>query len=146
MAQSLPASKFPECADVYFCDNCGRDVTKYLHPGRAHVRRAVGPVRYVCVCGKTYLTGAMEWDYLSEWEKHQWRADIGLAALLFMLLVVPIGLAYAAWHRHSALLLGILVIVLIPAVVVLRLFALTMLGFVDIARSIWRTRFGSAST
>src|SRR5262249_61613352 len=32
----LPASKFPEHADVYICDRCGRDITSHHHRGRAH--------------------------------------------------------------------------------------------------------------
>jgi hypothetical protein len=59
-----PASEFPEAADVYVCDKCGRDMTRHLYRGRAHVRQPLGPVRYFCCCGQDYLSGATEWDYL----------------------------------------------------------------------------------
>ena len=39
MTKKLPASRFPEPADVYFCDKCGRDESRYLHQGQAHVRQ-----------------------------------------------------------------------------------------------------------
>jgi hypothetical protein len=50
-----PASQFPERADVYFCDKCRRDITTHLYRGRSHVRQPLGPVRYVCRCGQSYL-------------------------------------------------------------------------------------------
>ena len=146
MTETLPASRFPEAADVYSCDSCGRDITEHLHRGRAHVCQPIGPVRYSCLCGKTYLTGATEWDYLSEWDKRQWRSDVGITIILFVLLLMTLSLGYASWHRHSVILLAIFVVVSIPALVFLRLFGIMLLGFVDIARSIWRTRFRSSST
>ncbi|HEY2499814.1 MAG TPA: hypothetical protein VGK24_22355 [Candidatus Angelobacter sp.] len=136
---------FLESADVYFCDNCGRDITKHLHRGRAHVRQPLGPVWYVCVCGKSYLSGATEWDYLSQWDKHQWRTDVGFTVFLFVLLLIPVGLGYAAWHLQSGILLAIFVVVLIPAFVLLMLFGIMLRGFMDIARSIRRTRVTPSS-
>lgn len=105
------------------------------------MRQPIGPMRYTCACGKKYLTGATEWDYLSEWDKRQWRSDVGTAMILLVLLLVPIALGFAARHRHGAILLAILVVVSIPSLVLLRLLGLTLLGFVDISRSVWRTRF-----
>src|ERR1700757_393099 len=78
-----PASEFPDAADVYLCDKCGRDITAHFHRGRAHVRQPLGPVRYVCRCGQAYLSGATEWDHLSVWEKRQWLRDIPLIFILF---------------------------------------------------------------
>jgi hypothetical protein len=54
----------------------------------------------VCVCGKSYPNGATERDYLSEWDKRQWRSNAEIAILLFILLLIPVGLGYAAWHRQ----------------------------------------------
>jgi len=145
MIGRLPASRFPEAADVYFCDKCGTDVTQYLHRGKAHVRQPIGPVRYTCICGESYLTGATEWDYLSEWDKRQWRSDVGLAAILFFLLLIPVALGYEAWQRHSVTLLALFVAVSMLALLLLRLFGLMLRGLIDIAQSIWRTRFGPTS-
>jgi len=65
------------------------------------------------------------------------------AFLLCVLLLIAIGLGYAAWHRHSVILLVISLVFLLPSIVFLPLMGILLLGFVDIARSIWRTRFGS---
>ena len=46
----------------FTCNN----VTEHLHRGQAHVRQQIGPPHYVCACGKSYLSGATEWDNLSE--------------------------------------------------------------------------------
>src|SRR5579864_4110100 len=102
MRKRLPASRFAEADDVYFCDDCKREITRHLHPGGPHVRQPIGPMRYMCACGNKYLTGATEWDYLSEWDKRQWRSDVGIAMILVVLLLVPVALGFAAWHRHSA--------------------------------------------
>jgi hypothetical protein len=145
MIESLPGARFSEPADAYFCDDCGRDITKHLHRGQAHVRQPIGPVRYVCICGKSYPSGATEWDYLSQWAKRQWLSDLWFGGLLFVLLLIPVGLGYAAWRRHSVILLAVFSAVLILALVFLRLFGIMLLGFVDIARSMWRTRVRSIS-
>lgn len=144
MTETLPASRFPESADMYFCDTCGRDVTRYLHRRQAHIRQPIGPMRYACACGQTYLTGATEWDYLSDWDKRQWRADVGIASFLFLLLLIPVALGYLAWHRRSLIFLVIFVASLAFAVVFLRLFGLLLVGLVDIARSMWRTRLAKS--
>jgi uncharacterized membrane-anchored protein YitT (DUF2179 family) len=97
-------------------------------------------MRYTCPCGTTYLTGATEWDYLSDWDKRQWRADAGIVFILFVLLLIPVGLGYTAWHQRSVTMLAVFVASMVIAVVFLRLFGMLLVGFVDIARSIWRTR------
>jgi hypothetical protein len=144
MTEKIAASRFPEAADVYFCDKCGRDVTRHLHRGQAHVRQPIGPMRYTCGCGEIYLTGATEWDYLGDWDKRQWRADAGLALILFVLILIPVALGYMAWHRRSVVLLAVFVAAFAFAIVCLRLFGLILVGFLDIALSIWRTRFMSS--
>jgi len=113
-----------------------------LRPARAQVRQPIGPMRYTCVCGKSYLTGATEWDYLSEWDKRQWRSDVGIGVILLILLTIPFILGFAAWHRQSLVLLAILIAAVIPSLLMLRLFGLTLVETLAIARSIWRTRFG----
>lgn len=114
-------------------------------PRQSACSTPIGPMRYRCLCGKTYLTGATEWDYLSEWDKRQWRSDAGIAFILLFLIFIPIAFAYAAWHFRNLILLVISVVALIPTVILLRLFVTILLGFVDIVRSIWRTRIGSAT-
>src|SRR5579864_5726835 len=133
MAEKIPASRFPEAADAYFCDKCGRDLTRHLHRGQAHVRQPIGPMRYTCDCGEPYLTGATEWDCLSDWDKRQWRSDIGLAIILFALLLIPVGLGYMAWHRRSVLMLVVFAVSLTFEMVFLRLCFYSLVGFVDIA-------------
>src|SRR5260370_11662368 len=100
-----PGSEFPEAADVYVCDKCGRDITRYLHRGRAHVRQPLGPVRYSCRCGQDYVSGATEWDYLSNWEKRQWLRDIPLIFVLFAILAGCVSLVYFAVVRRNIVLL-----------------------------------------
>src|SRR3954467_4255812 len=74
-AVGLPASAFPNRAAAYFCDNCQRDMTKHLHPGRAHVWQAMGPSRYICRCGQEWPTGALEWDQFSAVERQRRLRD-----------------------------------------------------------------------
>jgi hypothetical protein len=80
--KQLRASEFPEPADASVCDKWGRDITVYLHRGHAHVRMPLGPSRYVCRCGRKYLSGTAEWDDLSDWDKRQRLPDIGLAVIV----------------------------------------------------------------
>ena len=135
-----PASEFPDAADVYLCDKCGRDITAHFHRGRAHVRQPLGPVRYVCRCGQAYLSGATEWDHLSVWEKRQWLRDIPLIFILFAVVAAYGAVAYfAVVHR------GVVMIVLsllgIPfALVSLWLFFLMSAIPFQIVASILRTR------
>ena len=84
-----PASEFPDHpADVYICDKCGMNITAHLHLRRAHVRQPIGPVRYVCRCGQSYVSGAIEWDYMSDWAKEKWLKDV---LLIFILLTIVAG-------------------------------------------------------
>jgi len=41
----VPASAFPSPADVYVCDKCGRDITKYFRRGQAHAWKPMRPER-----------------------------------------------------------------------------------------------------
>ena len=135
-----PASQFPEPADVYVCDKCGRDLTAYLHLGRAHVRQPLGPARYVCRCGQDYRSGATEWDDLSNWKKRQWLTDI---PLVFILLAGLAGYGLVAYRAvlHRSLLMIVLSLIGVPfAIVLLRLFiALSATPF-QVGGSLLRTR------
>ena len=135
-----PASEFPEAADVYLCDKCGRDITAHLYRGRAHVRQPLGPVRYVCRCGQDYLSGATEWDYLSDWEKRQWLWDIPLIFILFAVVAAYGAVAYLA-VVHRGFVMIVLSLLGIPfALVFLWLFVLMSAIPFQIVASILRTR------
>jgi hypothetical protein len=139
---TLPASAFPNGADVYVCDKCGRDITRHFRPGRAHVWAPMGPERYLCLCGQRYLTGATEWDHLSDWERNRRVKDtLGLGVLFSAMFSILGLLAYLVLHfvlglREGALVTG-LVITALP-------FSLMQIGFwPGVVASMWRTRVGS---
>lgn len=135
-----PASEFPEPDDVYVCDKCGRDITAHLHRGRAHVRQPLGPVRYVCRCGRAYLSGATEWDYLSDWEKWQWLGDTPFIFISFAV-VAAYGAAVYIAVVHRRFVMVVLSLVGFPfALVFLRLFILISAIPFQIVASILRTR------
>jgi hypothetical protein len=135
-----PASEFPETADLYVCDECGRDITVHLHRGRAHVRQPLGPVRYVCRCGQSYLSGATEWDYLSDWEKQQWLRDIPLIFILFAMVAVYGTVAYfAVVHRSFVTIVLSLVGIPFGLAFLWLLFMVSVAPF-QITASILRTR------
>lgn len=138
--KKLSASAFPERADIYTCDVCGRDITKHLRPGRAHVWSSMGPERYICKCGQTYLTGAREWDHLGDWQRSRRIRETLVLGILFSLLAMLFGLlpglgVYLISHKVHAARLTVLVIAAIPLAFMLGEFYLSV-GF-----SIYRTRF-----
>lgn len=136
----LPASRFPDPAEVYFCDSCGLDLTKSLYHDRAPVWQPLRPMWYVCPCGRKYLSGAAEWDDLSTWERNQriWQLRIGF--VLFALLVIPVALAYFALRYGGAAVLAVVGIALIPSILVARPFGFVLLDLFEILASVWRTR------
>lgn len=135
-----PASQFPEPADVYICDECRRNITTHLHPGRAHVRQPLGPVRYICRCGQSYLSGATEWDYMSDWAKGYWLRDVLLIFILLPIIAAYGALVYFA-VVHRSFVASALSIVAIPfALASLFMFVLTFPIPFQIAASILRTR------
>jgi hypothetical protein len=140
-ATSLPASAFPTPADVYVCDKCGRDVTKHLHRGQAHVWKPVGPNRYQCRFGQKYLTGAMEWDQLGEWErKRRIGQTVGLGILCSAAFSIVGLVVYLALHRSKAALICASAIAALP-------FLLMNVPFwLDVAASVWRTRVGTSGS
>ena len=137
----VPASAFPSPADFYVCDKCGRDITKYLRRGQAHAWKPMGPERYLCRCGKQYLTGATEWDHLGDWERKRRVAQTLGLGILFSVPGSVIGLvAYLALHRSKGALIGALVITATPLLLMLVPF------WLGVAASVWRTRVGSRIT
>jgi hypothetical protein len=138
---TVPASRFPEPADLYVCDKCGRDITEHLHRGRPHVWRPLGPVRYVCVCGAKYVTGALEWDNLSKWERtRRLRQGLGLLAILGLILTPISALLYVAFNHAGFLLTVLAILSASPAIVCLALFVGTALDLMEIVASVLRTR------
>jgi hypothetical protein len=140
----LPASAFPSAADLYVCDKCGRDITKHLHPGRAHTWAPMGPERYACSCGQKYLTGATEWDHFGERErKHRVRDTFGLGVLFSAMSSIPGLLVYLALHFVFGLRRGALVTGLVIAAAPFVLMQITF--WPDVVASMWRTRAGASS-
>src|SRR5580704_11914550 len=125
----LPASSFPDRADVYVCDKYGLDITKHLHPGQAHTWKAMGPERYRCQCGRNYLTAATEWNHFSEWErKRRIQCTLGFAAYL--------TLRYVFFLPRAGVIVGAL-IAAFPFLFMVVPFSL------GVASSMWRTRGGT---
>lgn len=135
----LPASRFPNPAEVNFCDNCGRDLTKNLHRDRSPVWQPLRPRWYVCRCGRQYLSGAAEWDNLTTLERKQRIRQLGIGPVLFALLIIPGFLAYFASYGSAAL-FAALAIALIPSILAARLLGFVLLDVFEIIASIWRTR------
>lgn len=134
----LPASAFPSYADVYVCDHCGRNITKHLRRTNGHTGTPLGREMYVCVCGRKYVTGAIEWDHLSEQErKRRIRQDFGLARFFSAILAIPGLLIYIVFHRARGGLSAALLITAFP-------FILLGLSYLDVAASIWRTRIAGS--
>jgi hypothetical protein len=146
-ATILPASRFPEQADEYECDKCGRLVTKHLSCGRAHVEKPIGPERYRCRCGETFLSGAVEWDHLRDSERRRRMKMLLFVYTRFLLpLLIPVVFAFLALHYRNYWLLAVCVLVLIPTIVLLYLSAISLLELILIAASLWRTRVAGRLT
>jgi hypothetical protein len=138
---TLPASAFPTSADVYVCGKCGRDLTKHLHRGQAHVWKPMGPNRYQCRCGEKYRTGATEWDHLSEWERKRRIGQIlGLGILCSVAFSIVGLVVYLGLHRSKGALISASAITALP-------FLLMNVPFwFEVAASVWRTRISSRAS
>jgi hypothetical protein len=132
----LPASAFPNRADAYFCDNCERDLTKHLHPGRAHVWQAMGPERSICRCGREWPTGAVEWDQFSPWERRRRLRDVfawSIVASVFSSIVATFAyfILRLSWSGAAA---ASIILAALPG-------TLMWVPFLSgISVSVWRTR------
>jgi hypothetical protein len=136
----LPASRFPERADHYTCDACGRDVTRKIHRVRGHVGPIVGPERFTCICGARYLSGRTEWDSLNQFWRRK-RLRTAMYSPVFLLpAVLCVVVARAAWPYHT--MLFVLCCVMGLFALPLALFgAVQAFEIYSILASIWRTRF-----
>jgi hypothetical protein len=99
----------------------------------------MGPERYLCRCGQKYLTGAIEWDHLGEWERANRVRETFVLGVVFSAMSFLLGfLAYLILYftfglRQEALVIW-LVITALP-------FVLMQITFwPDVAFSMWRTR------
>src|SRR5579863_918680 len=139
---SLPASAFPNRADIYVCDACGRDVTKHFRARQSHSWSPMGCDRYRCACGQVYLTGAKEWDQLGAGERMRRVGQSVWLGILFSAMFSLIGLiAYLVLHLGFGLREG----ARITALVITGLpFALIQIVFwPSVLASMWRTRVGA---
>jgi hypothetical protein len=140
----LPASRFPEPADTYLCDNCGRNITKHLHPARAHVATPIGPSWYICRCGTKYVSGAVEWVHLGQWERRRRIEEIIAFGLVTGILIALFGLLinYAIDH-HNMVLMGVCIPAAFPVALIVWLFVgVVLIPLFEIAASVIRTRTG----
>jgi len=115
---TLPASAFPERADAYVCDKCGRDITEHFSPRTSHSWEPMGPERYECLCGHEYLTGAREWDHLGTQERRRRvKSTLLFGVLSFVMASIPsllayILLRYAFGFKEGALATSLIIIAL----------------------------------
>lgn len=130
----LPVSALPEWAEEYFCDNCGRDVTKQVRRQQSHSWQPMGVERFRCACGHAWLTGAAEWDHLSDREKRN-RVN-GSIVLNVVLVFFASIVALAGYFLSSKAGVG-----LDAGLVALSLFLLFQFrSAFELFASIWRTR------
>ena len=136
---TAPASRFPEAADVYVCDKCGRDITEHLHRGRPHVWRPLGPARYIwrlrcevrhwrCGMGQPGATG----------ENKSSEAEFRPAGSSRLMLSAIGALVYFTFARGGVLLTVLAILSASPAVVCLALFVGTALDLIEIVASVFR--------
>ena len=136
----VPASSVPDRADGHLCDNCGRDLTKHFRRGHAHAWSPMGPVRFNCACGKSYLTGAMEWEHLSQFERRRRLREIlgigiVLSAASSIIALVTCLVLHFVFRFDRVALITATVITWFP-------FALVQVSFwPGVVQSIIRTRF-----
>ena len=135
----LPVTTVPEWAEEYFCDNCGRDVTKQVRRQQSHSWQPMGAERFRCTCGHAWLTGAAEWDHLSDREKrNRVNAFIVLDTVSVLLASIIALVGYFLSSKAS--------VALDAGLVTLSLFLLFQFrSWFDLFASIWRTRVRRSS-
>jgi hypothetical protein len=136
-----PASEFPERAEVYVCDICGRDITKQLPRDHAHASQILGAPFYTCLCGQKYRTGLQEWDSMSPADHWNFllRAVVP-GSLMGLPLIGFIFLVRSTYLHPGYLLLAICVVAAVPSFVFAIFFTIAGLEGMDIFASLWRTR------
>jgi hypothetical protein len=136
----LPASAFPNYAEVYVCDNCGRNITRHFHAPQSHTSGQIGPTRYQCRCGQKYPTGAIEWDHLGDRRrKNYFLLTFLLGFASSVLLSVPCFASYYFLGRSREILIAACVISAIP------FFLINLPFWFRVAASLWRTRVSDRS-
>jgi hypothetical protein len=141
----LPATTFPRfakppgSADRYLCDSCGRIITKHFWLGRAHVETPLGPEKYTCVRGETYLTGFKEWDHLGKRERRKRvSATVFLGFFISVLCLIFVGgpVFLLLWELASTptAFITAVVLALLPFVIIHSTF------WHAVVASVWRTR------
>jgi len=137
----LPASEFPERAEIYVCDVCGIDITKHLPRGQAHAWDLLGRPFYRCKCGQRYRTFQREWDSLTDWEKRDYIVKFVVPWLATGILVVGFLLLVRSAYRYpSFLTVGLSILCFIPKVVLAVFFILISYDLLELPASLWRTR------
>jgi len=97
--------------------------------------QSIGPVRYTCKCGRQWVTGATEWDYLNPWDRRKHVTETAFCTvLLSVFAAIPAAIVYFAFESWQ----GTFVASLILALPVL---AIVVPSVLEIAASVWRTRF-----
>lgn len=136
----LPASRFPERADDYFCDRCQRVLTKRLPRHRGHRAISIGPARLTCKCGEKYLSGKCEWDHLTPSEQRGRLRLTGLLAIFSLPLILSGVAIDLGINLQKSYIVIIGLIGTIPSALMATPFLLSMIELAQICASIWRTR------
>ena len=136
----LPASAFPEFADAYVCDKCGRDITSNLRRSPHPHGLVVGRETFLCSCGEEYRTNAMEWDSLGRVGKRQQvviTTVMGLClSLVSSILAIPVYFILRLFVPTLAVVIGV-------AIGAAPLVFLQITFWLPVLASVWRTRIAS---
>jgi hypothetical protein len=140
---TLPASSFPERADIYICDKCARDVTKHFRPRQSHTWAPIGPIRFTCRCGQRYVTGAIEWDHLGLPERRRRVRQTFVPGIFLsgIFSIFGVLIYFALRFLFDLRQAGFLVALCIPA---LPSVWLQFTFWPEVLASMWRTRLGSS--
>jgi hypothetical protein len=139
-AGCLPASRYPERADVYLCDKCGEDLTRRFFVRKGHGSTPLGPPTFYCLCGARYLSGTREWDQMEANEKRTALRFMRISALLAFPPLISLAATALGFYQHEKGLTisGFTFLVLTSPLSLFLVFS--FLSIRDIAASIYRTR------